>query len=259
MIKAVITIMLAAMPLICNGVLMQNMVADIQPFTIDITHLPTVYELANELLKYVPSEMSGLPEIFQTTAIDAICIYFGGRELELDGVQRLVDVGVGPESVLTFKPREFSITGEVFYADDAGTVMNVTRRGGKSYLLRVSKMLDIDYGQFAIGQIGVMRQIEQMTRAELKKAGGCHNGALNFLMDVGVRNAHLVSQNYLRRAMTDQNVFDSFDTQFVENTVMVNAEYRENVSSVPEGRGDQSYFVGFNMDRSLGIMLIRII
>ena len=257
MIKAVITIMLAVMPLICNGVLMQNMVApDIPPFTMDITHLPTVYELANELLKYVPSEMSGLPEIFQTTAIDAICIYFGGRELELDGVQRLVDVGVDAESVLGFKPKEFGITGEVFYADASGAIMNVTRRGGKSYLLRVSKLLDIDYGQFAIGRIGVMRQIEQMTRVELKKAGGCHNGALDFLMDVGVRNAHLMSQNYLRRAMTDQNVFESFDTQFVENTVMVGAAYRENVSSVPEGRGDQSYFIRINMDRAVGIMLI---
>ena len=78
-------------------------------------------------------------------------------------------------------------------------------------------------------------------------------------MVMAMRNAHIVSEDYWRRAMTDENVFDTFDTQFVETAVMYNAAHSEErllAAPMDGGRGYQSYYVRINMDRAVGIMLI---
>ena len=272
MIIAVFFVLLVTIPSICIGfpLWVRSLITDAPPFKLEISNLTTVRELAVQLLRDGNAEVTGLPEVYQKTAdysakglitADAISIYFRGREL--DRVQLLFNVLKTVNTTrptVSFKTKQFAITGEVFKTNASASLVNFTRRDGKSYQLRVAKLMDIDYGQFAIGQTGMMRQIEKMTRVELRKAGRCHDGPLDFLMDVAIRNVHLVSDDDLHRAMTYENVFHLFDTQFVESKVMhINAAYREKRLLAPplrDGQRIQHYFVRINMDKEVGIMLI---
>lgn len=247
---------------------MQNMVVDLPPFVVDFPNNTIVRDLAVKLLRDFDAATTGLPEVYRRQSAtgvitaDGISIYFNGREL--DPSQPLCDAGIGAESLLKFKPKEFAITGHVFYADADGMLWNFTRRFGKSELMRASKLTEINYGQFAVGQTEVMAQIEQMTHDELQRAGGNPCAPLAFFMDIAFRHSHRLTHDYVRRLMDDEYILERMDTRFVERKVMFDPVYRkskllarqvDNTTEKGDERALPYYFVYIAWDGDTGIIL----